>query len=96
MSARNAPKSRVCIPAAGQETEIARLSRELHDALASSLMRANAIKAEADNGSFYVSVRDTGPGISAASCFRSSSRPTTRSRARRAAPAWARHIEAHH
>src|SRR5262249_45220535 len=34
-----------------------------------------AIKAEANNGAFHVSVRDTGPGISAAdrpSCFRSS------------------------
>ena len=50
-----------------------------------------AIKAEANNGSFYVSVRDTGPGISAPtrpSYFRSSSRPTTPSPARRVAPAW--------
>ena len=50
-----------------------------------------AIKAEAHNGSFHVSVRDTGPGISLPtrpSCFRSSSRPTMPSHARRAAPAW--------
>jgi signal transduction histidine kinase len=50
-----------------------------------------AIKAEANNGSFYVSVRDTGPGISAtdqANLFRSYSRPTTPSPARRVAPAW--------
>ena len=50
-----------------------------------------AIKAEANNDSFYVSVRDTGPGISAAdqaTCFRSSSRPTMPSPARRAVLAW--------
>ena len=49
-----------------------------------------AIKAEANNGLFHVSVRDTGPGISLPirpSCSRSSSRPTMRSRARRAVPA---------
>src|SRR6516225_3652355 len=50
-----------------------------------------AIKAEANNGSFHVSVRDTGrashlrtkPG-----CFRSFSRPTMPSPRRRAAPGW--------
>jgi hypothetical protein len=50
-----------------------------------------AIKAEAHNGSFHVSVRDTGPGISAADqtkLFQESSRPTMPSPARRAAPAW--------
>jgi len=45
-----------------------------------------AIKAEANNGSFHVSVRDTGPGISAAD--QAISRPTMRSPARKAAPAW--------
>jgi signal transduction histidine kinase len=51
-----------------------------------------AIKAEANNGSFHVSVRVT-PGLGyplpiRPSCSRSFSRPTMRSRARRAAPAW--------
>ena len=51
-----------------------------------------AIKAVANNGSFHVSVRDTGPGISAADqakLFRSSSKPTIRSPVRRAGPVWA-------
>ena len=50
-----------------------------------------AIKAEANNGSFHVSVRDTGPGISSANqarLFQVFSRPTMPSPARRAAPAW--------
>ena len=50
-----------------------------------------AIKAEANNGSFHVSVRDTGPGISAADQaklfqeFQQADNAITR---RRAAPAW--------
>ena len=43
------------------------------------------------NGSFHVSVRDTGPGIPLPirpGCSRSSSRPTMPSPRRRAAPAW--------
>jgi signal transduction histidine kinase len=50
-----------------------------------------AIKAEANNGSFRVSVRDTGPGISAAdqaNLFQESSRPTMPSPRRKVAPAW--------
>jgi signal transduction histidine kinase len=49
-----------------------------------------AIKAEAHNCSFHVSVRDTGPGISSADQARpfQVSRPTMPSRRRRAAPGW--------
>jgi signal transduction histidine kinase len=50
-----------------------------------------AIKAEANNGSFYVSVRDTGPGISTVDqtkLFQEFQRPTMRSPARKVAPAW--------
>src|SRR5262249_53051729 len=49
-----------------------------------------AIKAEANSGSFHVSVRDlASPLLIRQSCFRSSSRPTMPSPARRVAPAWA-------
>jgi K+-sensing histidine kinase KdpD len=49
-----------------------------------------AIKADANNGSFYVSVRDllASPPPIKRGCFRNSSRPTMPSPRRRAAPAW--------
>ena len=46
----------------------------------------------ATDGTFHLSVRDTGPAFPLPirpSCFKNFNRPTMRSRARRAAPAWA-------